>query len=509
MKELPIGIQSFQKLRERDALYIDKTKHLYELVTQGGYYFISRPRRFGKSLTISTLKEIFLGNKALFKDLWIEDKIEWTAHPVIHLSFSNLTTDPLLFASELRRKLFETAEEYGLAIEAGSIKELVEKLVKGLAKERGVVVLIDEYDKPIVDYIQDLKKAEANRLVLKDFFEGFKDLDYYLRFLFITGVSKFSKLSLFSGLNNLNDITVGGNLSTLCGYTQKELDEHFGEVFEKMAAKFNWALEELKEEVRLFYNGYSWKGEKVYNPWSILNMADKLDFGPYWAASGNPEFLIKKLHAGMRFDFEELTVAGSLLESHTLENMDYRNLLFQTGYVTVLSTDVRTQLYTLGFPNREVKDALTQLMYGEFAFKLPGDAAPTALDLAHALRDGDLEQAVRIVNSLFSSIPYQIFLAQYEAYYHSILHIMFSLLGYFIQCEKPSARGRTDAIVHTNDRIYIFEFKVDGTGEQAISQIKTKGYAAPYLASGKEIIMVGIGFGKEKKGVSDWAQEKV
>ncbi len=509
MKQLPLGSQDFAELMDKNMLYVDKTEVIHKLVTTGKYYFFSRPRRFGKSLTLSTLREVFLGNKAIFKGLWIEDKIEWQAYPVIHISFSSLSTRRGEFQPHLQEKLLTIATKYGIDLKGSNIKSQVSNLVEALSTENQVVVLIDEYDKPIVDYLHDMPLANENRLIVKEFFEGLKDLDKHIRFLFITGVSKFSKVSLFSGLNNLTDITVNEDFAALCGYTQQELEHYFGEAFPAIAKKWGFTVEEVREELRKMYNGYNWLGERVYNPWAILNAVNAKDLANYWSGSGNPEFLLKKLHANLKYDLERVLVTRTLLESHSLENIDYRNLLFQTGYLTIESVDIRAQTFMLTYPNKEVKDALLQLMFSEFAYKLPGDGLPTALELAQALQEKDAEQAILIINSLFSGIPTQIFLAQYEAYYHSIIHVLFSLMGLHIRCEVSSAKGRADAVVHTADRIYVFEFKVDGTAEEAIAQIKNKGYAQPYLHAGKEVVLMGIALDKVKKGVSDWLEEAI
>lgn len=507
MKPLPIGIQSFRKLREGDFLYVDKTEDIYRLLQSAGIYFLSRPRRFGKSLLVSTLKEVFLGNRALFRGLWIEDKIDWKPYPVVHLSFDRISSREAGVRDLLMNQLDLSAQEYGRSIGGNTVKDKTEALLRALAGPDGrrVVILIDEYDKPILDAVpEDLRLAEERRELLKEFFETLKNLDAFIHFIFITGISKFSRMSIFSGLNNLKDLTLQPRFATICGYTQSEIEDYFSESFPELARQEQLSEIGLIQEIKIWYNGYNWLGEKIYNPWSILNMVDNLRISNYWFSSGHPAFLLKILKKGLYFQLDNLVVNEILLDSFELNHIDYRALLYQTGYLTIAREDRKNRTYTLDFPNREIEESLLQYMLATYSETLLGDTGLTALHLREALQTGDLDRVVAILNSLFASIPHQIFLPQYEAYFHSILHIAFTLLGFYVQSEPSTAAGRADAVVTLPDRVYIFEFKINGTAEEALAQIESRDYAGPYRASGKTVIPVGVGLSAEEKGISAW-----
>jgi hypothetical protein len=506
MKPLPIGIQSFRKLREGDFLYVDKTEYIHRLLRGSGIYFLSRPRRFGKSLLLSTLKEVFQGNRALFRGLWIEDKIDWKPYPVMHLSFDKISSKSTGTALLLEEELDAVASGYGLKLIRTGIKGKTSELISKLAGDTGVVILIDEYDKPILDAVPDnIELAHSRREVLKEFFETLKSEDAHIRFLLITGISKFSRMSVFSGMNNLQDLTLHERYAAICGYTQEELEAYFAEAFPDIATQQQLPEPALLPELRQWYNGYNWGGDlRVYNPWSILNLVDKRQIKNYWFSSGHPEFLLKILKKGLFYQLTDLTVNEILLDSFELENIDYRALLFQTGYLTIGTADPVLHTYTLRYPNREIEESLLQYMLAAYSETRIGDTGLTALHLREALQTGDLNRVVAILNSLFASIPHQIFLPQYEAYFHSILHIAFTLLGFYVQSEPSTAAGRADAVVTLPDRVYIFEFKINGTAQEALAQIESRDYAGPYRASGKTVIPVGVGLSVEEKGISAW-----
>lgn len=507
MKPLPIGIQSFRKLREGDFLYVDKTEYIYRLLRGSGIYFLSRPRRFGKSLLLSTLKEIFLGNRALFRGLWIEDKIDWKPYPVVYLSFDKISSQSVSTENLLLGQLDSVANSFGLVLRTVSIKEKTQELIQKLALPgTRVVILIDEYDKPILDAIpDDIELAHSRREVLKEFFETLKSEDAHIHFLFITGISKFSRMSVFSGMNNLLDLTLHDRYAAICGYTQEELEAYFAEAFPGIAAQQQLPEPALLPELQQWYNGYNWGGDqRLYNPWSILNLVDKRQIKNYWFSSGHPEFLLKILKKGLFYRLSDLTVNEILLDSFELENIDYRALLFQTGYLTIGQADPLLRTYTLRYPNREIEESLLQYMLAAYSETRIGDTGLTALHLREALQAGDLDRVVAILNGLFASIPHQIFLPRYEAYFHSILHIAFTLLGFYVQSEPSTAAGRADVVVTLPDRIYIFEFKINGTAQEALAQIESRDYAAPHRASGKTVIPVGVGLSAEQKGISAW-----
>lgn len=362
MKNLPIGRHDFRALREANLLYVDKTPVIYRLLGGGMRWFLSRPRRFGKSLLVTTLRELFLGNREAFKGLWIEDKIEWKAYPVVTLLFDKISSRETGMAELLSDQLQEVAEQHGFSLQSDGIKRRTSELIRKLAGDTGAVILIDEYDKPILDAVaDDLPLAQKRREILKEFFETLKSEDRHIHFIFITGVSKFSRMSVFSGMNNLLDITLDEQFATICGYTQAELESHFAASFPAIAQRHQWTEKELLGQVKEWYNGYHWRGEAVYNPWSVLNMAHNGRISNYWFASGHPEFLLRALKKGLHFQLGRVRAPAVSLDSFELENMDYRSLLFQTGYLTIVEEDIHTRTFTLGYPNREAEESLLHL----------------------------------------------------------------------------------------------------------------------------------------------------
>lgn len=502
MKKYPIGIQDFRKLREEGFLYVDKTEILHHLITSGGYYFLSRPRRFGKSMLISTLKEIFSGSKELFEGLWIADKIDWEAYPVIHLSFGGMNNTAGHFLPTFQRTWEQLAEEHGIHLENTELGLQVEELLKKLSKTRKVVILIDEYDKPLLDQIDHPEVSSANRLILKNFYDLLKNCDQYIHFLLLTGISKFAKVSVFSGLNNLNDITLDKEFGAICGYTQAELEFNFSEEIRSIAVEMNLSEHDLYEKIKQWYNGYGWLGERMYNPFSILNFIRKREFNNFWFATGHPSFLINQMTSVFAYNLENVEVDPIMFDGSSVDNIDYRSLLFQTGYLTITAQNPDRGTVILNYPNKEVKDALLKYALGGYANRSHADSQISALDLRDALLEGNIERFKNTVNALFASIPYDIFLKNYEAYYQSVLYIALQLLGILVKCEVHTNKGRIDTVIHFPNRIYIVEFKIEDSAAAAIAQIKEKQYAAPYLATGKQITLIGVGLSKEDKAIS-------
>jgi len=508
MQQLPIGIQTFRKIREENLLYIDKTKEIKELIESGNYYFISRPRRFGKSLLISTLAEVFRGNKDLFKGLYIYDKIEWNEYPVIMISFASITYRQTkeVFYSEIIEKLKQIAEGYGIKLSGTSIVLAFNQLIKELSKINKVVILIDEYDKPIIDFITDIEKAKENREVLREFYSIIKDNDQYIKFCLLTGVSKFSKVSVLSGLNNLKDITLNERFSTICGLTQEEVDKYFEDRMGWISEKLKLTKEELREKIKEWYNGYSWDGEKrVYNPFSILNFYEDGQFNNYWFSTGTPTFLIEKFKESNTVieEIKEFNTGGLFFDSFDIETVDYRVLLFQTGYLTIKSFDIQNSIYTISYPNKEVKDAFLSYITTTFTTKTAGDIDYTSKAIRISLMQSDYNKFFDLLKSLFNSIPYQLHI-NLEAYYHSLFYLIMELSGINIIGERSTAKGRIDGVIEFNDKIYIIEFKylsenkeVESVLNNAIKQIKTKEYYIPYINKNKPIKYLAIGVNRE------------
>ena len=510
MKKLPIGLQDFARLREEDYLYVDKTELLYQLATGGVYYFLSRPRRFGKSLLVSTLAELFQGQRELFEGLWIEDHWDWSkTYPVITLRLNQGTYKVTGLEAFLTEELRLQAEAYGLELQGTAYPSQLRHLVTTLSKQHGqVVVLIDEYDKPILDYLHDIPQAEHNREVLKNFYSVLKPLDPHLRFVLLTGVSKFSRVSIFSELNNLKDLTTHGQYATLLGYTQEELEHYFAERLDQLAPDFS-GREALLSQIKQWYNGYSWDAEHfVYNPFSILNFFDRASFENFWFETGTPTFLVKLLKREQKYDFEEVLASAAALGSFELDRLHPVTLLFQTGYLTIRSRD-EDMAYTLVYPNKEVRHSLLQHLLGEYTEESPSDTYIRAKQMKDALRQEDLEGFVESLNGLFASIPYQIFIADKEAYYHSVTFLALSLMDTFVQVEVSQAKGRPDAVVHLEQVIYVLEFKLDEPAEVALAQIQEKGYATPYLNQGKTVKAVGLSFNSQQKALDQWLEEEI
>jgi hypothetical protein len=374
MKKLPLGIQTFSEIIKEDYIYVDKTKHIAELIQSGKYLFLSRPRRFGKSLLVSTLSEIFSGNQALFQGLYIYDKIEWQTYPVIVIDFNAISCgNEEIFKTSLLSFLDDIATEYEVVLSKIFVKDKFAELIKKIHDKTGqkVVILVDEYDKPIVNYIDDIDRASKNREILRNFFGVLKSSDAFLRFVFLTGVSKFARVSIFSDLNNLLDLTLSKQFSTLLGYTQNELKSYFAQHIQTLCFELGIKKAPLLAKIKTWYNGYSWNASnKMYNPFSILNLFAMRRFSNYWFATGTPSFLIKLIKQTGRelTEFENKKVSEIVFDSYNLENLNIFALLFQTGYLTITHIDTQDMLteYTLNYPNFEVKQAFVTYLFESF-----------------------------------------------------------------------------------------------------------------------------------------------
>ena len=471
---------------------------------------MSRPRRFGKSLLVSTLAELFQGRQKLFEGLWIHDRWDWQqTHPVLDFRFNNASYKVIGLETFLTEELTLQAEAHGIDLQGSAYPSQLRHLIVTLAKQHGqVVVLIDEYDKPILDYLHDIPQAQANREVLKNFYSVLKPLDPHLRFVLLTGVSKFSRVSIFSELNNLLDLTLHPRYTTLVGYTQGELEHYFADRIDQLSPRFG-GREALLAQVRQWYNGYSWDATHyVYNPFSVLNFFDQGRFQNFWFETGTPTFLIKLLNRERKYDLENAQARPLVFSSFELERIQPLALLFQTGYVTIKAVD-NDQVYTLSYPNYEVKDSLLQYLLAEYSHQYPSDTSLLAFRMKQALEEDNVAKFVEALNSLFASIPYQIFIADREAFYHAVTFLALSLVGSFVQVEVSQAKGRPDAVVHTPETIYVLEFKLDASAEAALEQIRQQGYATPYLSQGKVVRAVGLTFNAEQKALDQWQEEVI
>ena len=520
MKNLPIGIQTFSKLINDNCLYVDKTKDIYNLISKGGgYYFISRPRRFGKSLLISTLKEIFSGNKELFKKLWIYDKIKWEVFPVIHIDFLGLkyeTQNELM--ETLEYLIRQNAAAQGVELKEKGFDKRFKELIIKTAQKNKAVILVDEYDKPIIDFIETEEKeiALSNRKVLKKFYSVLKSADEYIRFVFITGVSKFSRVSIFSDLNNLNDITIDDNYATLLGLTQDELLKYFDDRIDLLSQKMNMSKNDFLGHVKQWYNGYSWDGRHfLYNPHSILNFFSKNRFGNYWFSTGTPTFLINYIKKQNRSitSFEKDEVDGSVFETYDIENLGITPMLFQAGYLTIKGiqpVEVVQSKYVLAYPNLEVKESFLKHFLTSFTIEESGNIGNRIFDLVKAVRLNKMEEFFTIIRALFASIPTHLFIKNREAYYHTVIYLVLKLVGIYIDVEVHTNKGRIDAVMETEHHIYVYvmEFKM-GISDEALSQIERMKYHEKYLSSGKSIQLIGVGFDEEEKNISHYKVKPV
>ena len=516
MKKLPIGIQTFSEIRQGGYLYIDKTEQIHRLLDSGKYYFLSRPRRFGKSLTLSTIREIYEGNKALFEGLWIESKWDWSqVRPVVHIQFNEIGYNTGGLEAALHKTLDEQAARHGLTLTERTYDQKFRELIRELSSLKGkVVLLIDEYDKPLIDYLEkdQLPTAFEHQRILKNFYSIIKSADPYLEFLLITGVSKFSKVSVFSDLNNLNDITLNPRHATLVGYTQSELEAYFQEWIQN-------TLQEMPEEatatsllaqIKEWYNGYTWNGrDYVYNPFSVLNFFASGVFQDYWFKTGTPSFLIHKIKEAGYFNLNNLKTSEQLFESYTLDNLDIRSLLFQTGYLTIKKIDWEFGLFELDYPNREVEQAMHNHLIGALLERSALDSSRPVVLLKEAFMKNDLARVVEIINALLKDVPSHLLDDKGEHFYHALVHLHFRYLGLFMQSEVHTSDGRMDAVVQTPTHIYLLEFKIDQRAEAALEQIRQKGYADKFRLENKPVVGVGINFDAVKKAVGGWVAEVV
>ena len=511
MKKLPIGIQTFSEIRTKDYLYIDKTKEAFELIESGTkFYFLSRPRRFGKSLFLTTLKSIFEGKKELFEDLYIYDKWDWSVkYPVIKISFSGDLRTPSDLKNTIRGMLRSNQKNLGVECEEIDsvglcLKELIELSYEKYNQQ--VVVLIDEYDKAILDNLDQMEVAKENREIIKSLYTVLKDSEEYIKFSFLTGVSKFSKASIFSGLNMLRDISLNPNYGNICGYTQNDIETLFLPYLDGVDLK----------RFKNYYNGYNFLKDPVYNPFDTLQfIANEKVYNNYWFESGTPTYLIKLIKQNNYFlpKLSNLVVDSKLLNSFDIENIDLEVILYQAGYLTIDSMEIDEDLdlieYKLKIPNKEVKQSLNSFIIETLLKK--SNQNQDKKNIIRALKKVDLEQFKEAFISIFASIPYNNYtgnkIEHYEGFYASVVYVYLQSLGIEIVGEDVTNKGRIDLTLFIEDKIYIIEFKVGK--EDALKQIKEKNYAQKYLNEDKNIYLIGIEFSKKDKNISKFEFELV
>ncbi|MCD4817970.1 MAG: ATP-binding protein [Candidatus Cloacimonetes bacterium] len=515
MKNLGIGIQELSEFKKRNLIYVDKTEIINKLITSGKYYFLSRPRRFGKSLLVNTIKEIYLGNKDLFFDTWIYNNRNWEEkNPIIKISFSSISYREQGLKNGLELFFDNFAKKVNLTYTESDYSGKFKELIEFLGEKDGVVILIDEYDKPIIDFLdkKSAEIAEKNKDILKNLYSGLKDCDKYIKLLFITGVSKFSRVSIFSELNNLTDITLSEKYSQIVGYTEKEIVKNYSTYFKIIENKFRINREILLKNMKLWYNGYSWDGDFfLYNPFSILNLFENCNFSNYWFKSGTPTFLtklIKKQNIDIKkYDNSDFTIEDDAFDSYEIGNIDLNILLFQTGYLTIKKKIINPEnfsiSYKISYPNKEVRDSFYKFLISEFTEIDKTQFTEITKFLKESLEESNIEQFIIILKSLYANIPYEIFMKNAESYYHTIIYLILKLLGVKVFVEKHTNKGRIDAVIETKKYIFIIEFKM-GCVNSALKQLKEKKYYEPYLSDSREIYNIGIAFDEKERNIKEY-----
>ena len=512
LKRLPVGQQDFAGIIEFNAVYADKTKIIYDLLNLSQFVFLSRPRRFGKSLLISTLKYLFEGKKELFKGLWIENKIDWKPVPVIRIDFTKIDFATKVLDAALDFALQENAEKYKVELRGESLKERFINLISDLHNKAGerVVLLVDEYDKPMIDYINNPEKAEENRMILRNFYGVIKACSDMLRFVFIAGISRFSKLSIFSELNNLVDISMDKNFAAICGFTKEDLNQYFNEYKDAACEELEISRDELDKKISFWYDGYKFDGRThIYNPFSMLNFFAKKEFKNFWFESGLPKLLADFIYKnGVNVKaFDRITLSDTSLNNFDVMKIDLAALMFQTGYLTIVEKDEFDQ-YVLDYPNEEVRRSFANYLFVNFADISDGELNAKKNSVMRALKAGDLNGFVVGVNSILASIPYQIIPKENENYYSSLIYVMLRVMSANITSELSSYHGRADAVIKTKDYIYIFEYKMaPTTAAEGINQIKTQGYADEFMSDTRKKIAVSFVVDRAKRQITECVSE--
>ena len=515
---LPIGIQDFEKLRNGNYIYADKTSLIYQLTRTATPYFLSRPRRFGKSLLLSTMEAYFLGKKELFKGLALE-KLEkdWMEYPVIKISFGlNSYENNDRLKARLESIVAENEDKFKIEKQSVDPAERFADIIYSVTKQTGkqVVILIDEYDKPILDALYT-EYEEPNRQELRSFYSPLKDCDKYIRFLFITGITKVSHVNIFSGLNQLNDISLNQDFCTLCGISESELEKYFKPEIEKLAKDREMTVSATKEKLAEMYDGYhfAFRGEGVYNPFCLFKCFFEKMFGSYWFESGTPSFLIKTLQ-NEPLELSSM-VNGRIANENQFKNYDpdSKNMLpviYQSGYLTIKGYDKENNLYKLDFPNREIEEGFLEVLLKKFITVPYDDIGLEINNMKNALKNHDVDKVLSIIKAAIADLPTVVKKDMCENYYESVTHLIFRLTGFRVVSELQSVAGRSDIVLTTKDSVFIFELKMDKghnfeeVAAEALSQIDANGYADRFAVSGKTMYKAGVVFSSGGKGLLGW-----
>ena len=518
---LPMSVQNFEILRNEDCIYVDKTEYIYSLAHDVAQFFLSRPRRFGKSLFLSALKAYWEGKKELFSGLAIEKLEEgnadsWKPHPVFYFDFNGENYSETSVENVLVKHLKRWEELYDINDNSESLGERFQNLLIKVKQKTGMrcVVLVDEYDKPLLDMADDQELQEKYKNTFKGFFSNLKSCNEYIRFVFITGVTKFHKVSIFSDLNLLKDISLSEDFSDICGITEKELRDNFAPEIAAMADKHHISEEECLVKLKQQYDGYRYhqNGSCLYNPFSLINAFSDKEFGAYWFETGTPSFLMKQIREN-NFDvrkFSDKTIYANerTLKDYTGDSLDFIPLLYQSGYLTIAEYDARRRRYTLALPNEEVKYAFYESLMPVY---VPSARPGSGLDiftLEDKIENGDLDAVRDFFTALFARIPYTSADTTFEHYFQTVIYLVFTLLGQFTECELHTFSGRIDCIVQTSGFIYLFEFKRDESADSALKQINDNIYALPFASDSRKLYKIGVSFDSDKRVLADWKVEE-
>ena len=514
LKRLPVGIQTFEKIRENSMLYIDKTEYIWNMIHISNYIFLSRPRRFGKSLLVSTLQAYFEGRKDLFKGLFIETvEKEWTAYPVLRFDMSmgkHMEKDQL--ERYLGSRLSEYEEEYGITNPATDNNVRFTALIQAAYRQTGkkVVVLIDEYDAPLLDVVHEETTLPVLRNVMRNFYSPLKDCDPYLQFVFLTGITKFSQLSIFSELNNLKNISMQADYAGVCGITKEEMLTQMSDYIDDFAEAQLTSREEVIEGLKQQYDGYhfTWPSPDIFNPFSLLNAFQDRDYTNYWFSSGTPTYLIEMLR---KFNVAPSRIGGgrmlaSAFDAPTENMKSITPLLYQSGYVTIKDYDRSSRLYTLDIPNGEIRVGLMESLLPNYVHEYADDAGTTIGDMYVALIEDNLDEMFRLLQTYLLTVPY-CDNANSEGHYQQLLYVIFSLFGRYVEVEVRTPTGRVDMVMKTSKAIYVIELKLNMSANAAIKQIDLKDYPSKFALTGLPIVKVGINFDPERRTIGDWSIE--
>ncbi len=510
-RKYPIGIQSFENIRKEGYLYVDKTALIYQLVQTGKYYFLSRPRRFGKSLLLSTLQAYYEGKKELFEGLAMASlEKDWKTYPVLLLDLNARRYEDVHSLVAILNQHLESWEAvYGDEKKDRAPEERFAYLIEKICRETGqkVVVLIDEYDKPMLQAIHNKELQSSYRNILKAFYGVLKSKDAYLQFALLTGVTKFSKVSVFSDLNNIEDITLIRDFAGLCGISEEELYATLSTDIQELAEATGMSYEDTCRRLKEQYDGYHFaeRTSGMYNPFSLLNVLKSKQFRNYWFETGTPTYLVELLKEN-HYPLEHLTYEQATADTLTgIDTVDSSPIpvLYQSGYLTIKDYDPEFETYTLGFPNKEVEEGFTRFLLPYYAHIRSGSSAFHIVNFVKEVRSGDIDGFMKRLQSFFSDTPYEL-VRDLELHYQNVLFIIFRLVGFYTQAEYHTSEGRVDLVIRTDQFIYVMEFKLDGTAEEALQQIEEKQYALPFVSDSRRLFKVGVNFSNATRNIEKW-----